>query len=331
MKMKRRGKTAIQKLFMAVLLAFAISSGISASAFAGTGARLNKTSVKVSEGSTVKLKVLGASGKVKWSSSNKKIATVSSKGVVTGRKPGSVNINAIVRGETLTARVTVKAVKWTNYKWASKTYLTGLDEADYLLELICRQVLGKPGKPKVQQMKLLYEYTAKASLHYAANKNNKNNVQAKLVSVKPKASSTKKKMGKYSMFCDRLKKLKMAETDWEYSGGSAMSLYESGRGDCYTTALALQALFGHIGVKSIIMEGTNNGGGHHVWNGVYYNGKLYMCDADGENWDYYMDYSNANGLRTFYRFMCGTNYFNSIGFGFNPKSYPKVQADRLKY
>lgn len=54
--------------------------------------KINKSSASVKKGKKITLKVSGARGDVKWSSSNKKIATVSQKGVVTGKKSGKVTI-----------------------------------------------------------------------------------------------------------------------------------------------------------------------------------------------------------------------------------------------
>ena len=48
--------------------------------------RISKSSISMGTGKKYTLKVNGTKQKVKWSSSNKAIATVSSKGVVTGKK-----------------------------------------------------------------------------------------------------------------------------------------------------------------------------------------------------------------------------------------------------
>ncbi len=49
----------------------------------------------------------GLSGNVKWSSSNKKVATVTSKGKVTAKKEGKATIKAKVGKKTFTCKVTV--------------------------------------------------------------------------------------------------------------------------------------------------------------------------------------------------------------------------------
>lgn len=49
-----------------------------------------------------------AKGTVKWTSSNKKVATVSSKGVVTAKKKGTATVTAKVGNKKVTFKVTVK-------------------------------------------------------------------------------------------------------------------------------------------------------------------------------------------------------------------------------
>ena len=63
--------------------------------------KLNKSSVNIYDGKTYKLKVSGTKSRVKWSSSNKKIATVSSSGTVKGIKPGTAYITATIGKQTL--------------------------------------------------------------------------------------------------------------------------------------------------------------------------------------------------------------------------------------
>lgn len=74
--------------------------------------KLSKKSVTLTVGSKVTLKVKNASGKITWSSSNKKVAPVSSKGVVTAKKAGKATITAkTTKGKKLTCKVTVKSKK----------------------------------------------------------------------------------------------------------------------------------------------------------------------------------------------------------------------------
>lgn len=69
--------------------------------------KLNSSSAAVAAGASKSLKVYGTSRAVVWSSSNKKIATVSSGGKVTGKTPGTATIYASVLGKKLSCSVNV--------------------------------------------------------------------------------------------------------------------------------------------------------------------------------------------------------------------------------
>lgn len=71
--------------------------------------RLNKTSVKMSTTDTEKLKVLNTNKKVTWSSANKKVARVNSKGKVTPVWFGTTIISARFGNKTLKCKVKVLA------------------------------------------------------------------------------------------------------------------------------------------------------------------------------------------------------------------------------
>lgn len=75
--------------------------------FIGNPLFFEKSKVTVGVGAQTTLKVYGT-GKVTWKSSNKKVATVSQKGVVTAKKKGNVRITASRNGETVTCKVQVK-------------------------------------------------------------------------------------------------------------------------------------------------------------------------------------------------------------------------------
>lgn len=77
--------------------------------------KLNRKNVKLAVGKSYKLKVKHTKVKVKWSSKNKKIATVTSKGVVKAKKPGSTIIVAKVKNKKLKCKVTVRKVKIVSY------------------------------------------------------------------------------------------------------------------------------------------------------------------------------------------------------------------------
>ena len=73
------------------------------------GVHLNKTKINMTEGDSVKLKVSGASGKIKWSTNKKSVATVTQKGVVKAKNEGTAIIKAKIKDKTLKCRVIVEA------------------------------------------------------------------------------------------------------------------------------------------------------------------------------------------------------------------------------
>ena len=75
--------------------------------------RFQKSSVSLYYGFSATLNLLNASGTVTWSSSNTKVATVSSKGKITGKGLGSCYIYAKNGGKTVKCKVTVKDVNST--------------------------------------------------------------------------------------------------------------------------------------------------------------------------------------------------------------------------
>lgn len=79
------------------------------------------TTYKIQKGEKLKLYVKGyksnkKSKKVKWKSSNKKIATVSKKGVVTGKKGGTCKITATVKKKKYKAKIFVYAGENIKYE-----------------------------------------------------------------------------------------------------------------------------------------------------------------------------------------------------------------------
>ena len=87
---------------------------------------INKKKYTLVTGSTFKLKINGTSRKVKWSSNNKKIATVNSNGKVTAKKKGTCTITAKVNGKKYSCKITVKNAKSlaTNSSKSSIVYIT---------------------------------------------------------------------------------------------------------------------------------------------------------------------------------------------------------------
>ena len=71
--------------------------------------KLNKKSATLKVNQKITLKLTGAKSKVKWTSSNKSVATVSSSGVVTAKKKGSATITATYNNKKYTCKITVKS------------------------------------------------------------------------------------------------------------------------------------------------------------------------------------------------------------------------------
>lgn len=70
--------------------------------------KLNVKSKTLEVGQSITLKVKGTKKKVKWSSSNKKVASVTKKGKVTAKKVGSATIKAKIGKKTLKCKIKVR-------------------------------------------------------------------------------------------------------------------------------------------------------------------------------------------------------------------------------
>ena len=97
--------------------------------------RINKTSKVIYEGNSYKLKVLGTKKKVKWSSSDKAIAKVNSKGQVTAKNCGTTTITAKVGKKKFNCRIKVKLLQFDTTFYtlesASKSYARGANISDH--------------------------------------------------------------------------------------------------------------------------------------------------------------------------------------------------------
>lgn len=103
---KRRWRTGIALLTAAAMML----SGMAApgGAQAAGKMKLNKKKATIEVGQKVKLKLKHAKGKVTWKSSKKKVASVTKKGVVAGKKAGTAKITAKCKGKKFSCKVTVK-------------------------------------------------------------------------------------------------------------------------------------------------------------------------------------------------------------------------------
>lgn len=107
MKHTKSNISRINVLILALMIAF-IAFGAAMQVEAAS-MKLSRKSATLTVGKSVTLKVKGTSKKVKWSSSDKKIASVSNKGKVKAKKAGKATIYAKVGSKKLKCKVTVKA------------------------------------------------------------------------------------------------------------------------------------------------------------------------------------------------------------------------------
>lgn len=72
--------------------------------------KISKKSLTLEVGKSSTLKILGTKKKINWKSSKKTVATVTTKGKITAKAPGTATITANVAGKNYTCKVTVKEV-----------------------------------------------------------------------------------------------------------------------------------------------------------------------------------------------------------------------------
>lgn len=99
------------KSFLSTLLALMMILSVAVIPSSAASVKLSKTSIALTKGYSTTLSVSGTSSSVTWSTGNKNVATVSSKGKVVGKKVGSTYIYAKVGSTTLKCKVTVVAGK----------------------------------------------------------------------------------------------------------------------------------------------------------------------------------------------------------------------------
>ncbi len=108
----------VKGLAFFLLIIFVTTSvlGLGATKVQAATPKLSKKSATIYVEQTLKLKVKNNSLPVTWKTSNKKIATVSKKGVVTAKKAGKVKITAKFGSKKLVCKITVKNPKLSKTK-----------------------------------------------------------------------------------------------------------------------------------------------------------------------------------------------------------------------
>ena len=106
----KRNKQVLKAAAWAMSFAMMVTCvDVPGAALAAKKPKLNKSKAVIRVGKKIKLRVKNAGGKkVKWTSTKKKIASVTKKGVVKGKKAGKTVIKAKVGKKTLKCRVTVR-------------------------------------------------------------------------------------------------------------------------------------------------------------------------------------------------------------------------------
>ncbi len=100
-------KRKLISLFLCLVMTLAVLGSFTPVDAQAAAAKLNKKSVTLYVGETVKLKLKNAGSEVSWETSQKSAATVK-KGKVTAKKPGTATITATCNGKEYKCKVTVK-------------------------------------------------------------------------------------------------------------------------------------------------------------------------------------------------------------------------------
>ena len=130
------------KLFKRILIAILISSSLiivtptlipslpTSNIVQAASVKISSTKKTLYVGSKYTLKIKGTKKRVKWTTSNKKVATVTSKGKVTAKKKGTATITAKVGNKKYKCKITVKSKKSTSKKQtkSSTVYITRTGE-----------------------------------------------------------------------------------------------------------------------------------------------------------------------------------------------------------
>ena len=93
---------------MATMMMLVLMLVVTAMPVSAASMKLSKKSVTLKTGQSITLQVKGSKKKAKWTTSNKKVASVTSKGVVKGLKKVSATITAYSGKVKVTFKVIVK-------------------------------------------------------------------------------------------------------------------------------------------------------------------------------------------------------------------------------
>ncbi len=107
----KSGKVVAKGQGTAQIYAVSTVSGVESAACEVTVLALNSTRITLEQYDTFDLDVFGSSGTIRWYTSNKRVATVSSGGMITAKMAGLATITAKANGKTLYCRIRVVTMK----------------------------------------------------------------------------------------------------------------------------------------------------------------------------------------------------------------------------
>ena len=263
-------------------------------------ARLSVTKLQLKAQKTKKLAVYHYSGKVKWSSSKKTVATVSKDGVVTAKAPGDAVIIAQAGEKQFKCRVRVVAQKTHISEWVEKKGRVYYFDK-YGIKTVGKKMIGgkeyyfdSEGRQRVGWVKLkggyYYYNIGKKTKGYRVTGTTVNGIRLKKTGEANLTSKTQDKV-KYladaNELCfdyvnftmtrtEALKKMYtlMAKSeiisyynygDFKYSDNwdqyYASYYFERGIGDCYTTGCVFAYIATALGYDEVYAESS----GGHGW------------------------------------------------------------------
>ena len=121
-------------------------------------AHLNKYSKKLMVGESFKLRVVGTSTKVKFKSSNKKVATVTAKGVIRAKKKGKAVITATVGDTKYKCKVTVQTIH-SKYRAKVRTLINTQRRSYGLQSLDYNKYLAAAAQTRAKELDQKYSHT----------------------------------------------------------------------------------------------------------------------------------------------------------------------------
>ncbi len=119
--------------------------------------KISKSRLTLYVGNTTKLKIKNNSKKVRWSSSNTSVATVTQEGRISAKKRGNCTITATVASNKYTFKVTVKKKATATKKVGTYVYVT--DTGSKYHRAGCRYLWNSSHKIKLSSAKSI-GYTA---------------------------------------------------------------------------------------------------------------------------------------------------------------------------